>query len=169
MSGRRRKPTALHHLHGTFNVTDHADRQYEAVAEGELELDDAPPSLTPDQVEGWRYALEHAPRDVLKKIDRTMLAAWVIAEEQLYRANRLQAHLDKRRTLQLLMKGRPSPYDAIIDRASRRLMTAASILGFAPTARPRIQVRPTDTVAKAVVGDPWELLRLRVVPGGRAD
>lgn len=170
MKGRRPKPTALHRLHGTFHATKHADRKSEPVAEGDLV--DPPPGLNPDQMEGWKYALANAPKAVLRRIDRGMLAVWVIAEDRLYSANKMQAMLDANTRLKLLINGplgvpEVSPYEMIIDKASKRLMTAASILGFSPTARPRL-IRG-DTAATEDEADAWAPLRLKVLPGGRAD
>jgi phage terminase small subunit len=166
MRGRRPKPTALHRLHNTFNQTKHGrDRALEPVAEGDL--DAAPPGLTPGQRASWRYAIAHAPRGVLKKIDRGMLKIWVIAEDRLDTANRMQAKLDASTELKLLVRGPlglgPSPYEDIIDKNSKRMFRAAQELGFSPAARPRLHADPEPPPAAA--DDPWAMLRL--IPGGK--
>ena len=76
MRGRRPNPTTLHLLHGTYHTGKHGrDRAGEPVAQGDLYR--APPGPTPSQRAGWRYAIERAPRGVLKQIDRAMLLVWV--------------------------------------------------------------------------------------------
>jgi phage terminase small subunit len=168
MRGRRPKPTALHRLQGTFNPTKHKrDRALEPIAEGDLHA--APPGLTPSQRASWRYAIAHAPRSILKKIDRGILKIWVIAEDRLDTANRMQAKLDASTELKLLVRGPlglgPSPYEGIIDKASKRMVRAAQELGFSPAARPRIHADPPPPEPDE--DDPWRLLRL--IPGGKSE
>jgi phage terminase small subunit len=169
MPGRRPKPTALHKLQGTFNATRHGrDRALEPVAEGELYA--APPGLTPSQRLGWRYAIAHAPRGVLKKIDRAMLKIWVIAEDRLDTANRMQQMLDAQTELKLLVRGPlvlgPSPYEDVIDKASKRMFRAAQELGFSPAARPRLHADPPEPPEDE--DNPWRTT-LRLVPGVKSE
>jgi phage terminase small subunit len=81
MRCRKPKPTALHKLHGTLNATRHAKRATEPEIAGDF-LSDAPEWLTDQQKAGWRYTVEHAPRNILKKIDLTVQAIWVEAEDR---------------------------------------------------------------------------------------
>jgi phage terminase small subunit len=94
MRGRRPKPTALHKLQGTYNVTDHGrSRSNEPVAEGDLDRE--PPTwLTASQKDAWRYAIENMPKGVAKKIDLGMLLAWVEAFDRHRTAMMMQARLD---------------------------------------------------------------------------
>jgi phage terminase small subunit len=167
MRGRRPKPTALHKLQGTYNVTDHGSaRANEPVAEGDL--DEPPPGLTASQAEGWRYAIDHAPKGVLKQIDRGLVLEWVEAEDRHRTAMAMQARLDQDATLKLLVRTpqglAPSPYNDILDKKAKTMFRAATELGFSPAARPRIHVSG-EPVADA--DNPWAALRL--IPGGKAN
>jgi hypothetical protein len=99
-------------LHGTFNQTRHGrDRACEPVAAGDLY--NPPPGLTPSQRANWRYAIAHAPKGVLKKIDRGMLLIWIEAEDRHRTTMTMQAKLDESSELKLLVRGplglAPSP------------------------------------------------------------
>ena len=166
---RRPKPTALHRLHGTYNVTDHGRaRALEPVPEGELGID-PPPWLTVSQAEGWRYAVENMPAGVLKRIDRGMLLVWVEAEDRHRTAMAMQAKLDQDATLKLLVRTpqglAPSPYNDILDKTAKTMFRAATELGFSPAARPRIHLAPEPGDADA--DNPWTTLRL--IPGGKRE
>lgn len=153
MKGRKPKPSKLHDLHGTTNVTRHKARLAgEPIPETEIQ-DDAPSWMTESQKDCWRYALANAPKGVLKAIDRGILAVWVEAEDRHRRACIEQAKLDQTDTLPMLTKvggkeGRDgkvtgfsiiqSPYLGIINRAAQLMLKAASELGFSPVSRPRI-------------------------------
>lgn len=166
MAGRRAKPTALHKLQGTFHTGKHGrDRALEPIAEGDLFA--APRDLTREQKRNWRYAIEHAPKGVLKNIDRGILKVWIEAEDRHNTARLMQAELDKDSKLKLLIRGPlglvPSPYNDILDKTAKTLFRAAQELGFSPAARPRLHVEPAPDAA-ADETNPWALLRL--VPGG---
>jgi|SRR5580693_315192 P27 family predicted phage terminase small subunit len=168
MAGRRPKPTQLHRLQGTFHTGKHGrDRANEPIAEGDLFK--VPPGLTRAQQLNWRYAIEHAPKHLIKKIDRAMLKIWVVAEDRHDTANRMQAQLDAETTLKLLIRGplglMPSPYFDMMDKAAKTMFRAATELGFSPAARPRLQVEPPDEGEDET--SPWAMLR--VLPGGKAD
>lgn len=160
-AGRRPKPTALHRLQGTYNATNHGrDRAGEAVAHGELGK--APSGLTPLERRIWRYAVENAPKGVLKAIDRDMLLIWCEARARWDIARREQAKLDRDAALPLCViaaKGvaRPSPYHAILERTANTMFRAAAELGFSPAARPRIRLVPEPIADET---SPWSALRL---------
>jgi P27 family predicted phage terminase small subunit len=167
MRGRRPKPTALHKLQGTYNVTDHGrSRSSEPVAEGDLDHR-APPWFTAAQRDAWRYALDHAPKGVVKKIDLGMLVAWVEAYDRHRIAMEMQAKLDADATLKLLIRTPQglvaSPYNDILDKTAKKMFRAAAELGFSPAARPRIHLAPQAPADDA--NNPWAALRL--IPGGR--
>jgi phage terminase small subunit len=172
-SGRKRKPTILHVLQGTYNATDHADRINEPVAVGNLTAETpAPEWMTPSQQAGWRYAIEHAPLGVLKKIDASALVTWVLAEDRQRIAAVAQARLDVGNELPLLVRGRgrqfiPSPYVAILSRTGIVLIRAAAELGFTPASRPRMTSGEHSPWEAEDDNDPWRHLRL--IPGGRKD
>jgi P27 family predicted phage terminase small subunit len=165
--GRRPKPTVLHKLHRTFNVTDHRGRADEPTAEGELE--EPPPDLSDAQEDIWRYAVAHAPRDVMRLIDRDILKAWVTCVDTHNTARLMQAQLDREAKLKLLIKSPlgliESPYIRIMDNCAKTMIRLAQELGFSPAARPRLKVdhprQPEPEVA-----DPWAMLK--VIPGGKA-
>lgn len=168
MAGRRPKPTALHRLQGTWNATNHGrDRALEPIAQGDLGA--APGDLTPSQREVWRYAIEHAPRGVLKMIDRDILLVWVEARDRWNTARLMQAKIDRGAELKLLIRGPmglgPSPYNDILEKTARTMFRAAQDLGFSPAARPRIHLAPEPAATDDA--NPWSALRL--VQGGRAD
>lgn len=165
MKGRKPKPTALHKLSGTLNVTRHRDRKREPSAEGDL---DAPPEwMSEGQQESWRYAIEHAPAGVLNLIDRGVLAVWVQAEDMHRSASVAQTRVDVGAETPLLMLGKeglkPSPYVGIMNRTAMVMMKAASELGFSPVARPRLIV---PAKADDEADDPWA--GLQVITGGKA-
>src|SRR5262249_37175962 len=108
-------------------------------------LSEAPDWLTPDQKAGWDYALTHAPLGLLRKLDRSILAVWVVAESLHAEANQ------KVRALGLIVKapgGAPiqNPFLPIINKQALIMLRAANELGFSPAARTRIQM-PDDSQA----------------------
>lgn len=168
MPGRRPKPTALHKLQGTYNATNHGrDRQHEPIAEGDLRV--APAGLTPSQRQVWHYAIRHAPRHLLKMIDRDALLIWVEARDRWNTAREMQAKLDANTELKLLVRGQfglePSPYNAILEKTARTMMRACLDLGFSPATRPRLQIAPPPEPKDGDEFDPWQALRL--IPGGK--
>lgn len=165
MKGRKPKPTALHKLSGTLNATRHKERDREPVAEGDL---DAPPDWMSDgQRESWRYAIEHAPSGVLKRIDRGVLAVWVQAEDMHRIASIAQMRVDVGADTPLLTLGKeglkPSPYVGILNRTAMVMMKAAAEMGFTPTSRPRLIVSSQQEEDE---NDPWS--GLQVITGGKA-
>jgi phage terminase small subunit len=169
MRGRRPKPTALHKLQGTYNVTDHGrSRADEPIAEGDLDRE-PPKWLTASQKDARRYAIEHMPKGVAKKIDRGTLLIWVEAEDRHRTAMMMQTRLDADATLKLLIRTpvglMASRHNDILDKTAKKMFRAAQELGFSPAARPRIradQAEPADDP-----NNPWAALRL--IAGGRAD
>ncbi len=64
-----RKPTALKKLQGTLNPTRAKRDRFEP--EVETDLDVIPPTwLSASQKAGWHYILQHAPKGLLKSLDR---------------------------------------------------------------------------------------------------
>jgi phage terminase small subunit len=167
--GRKPKPTALHELHGTFNATKHGrDRAGEPEPPG-ASLSEPPDFLSPGQLDAWRYAVAHAPLNVLRPIDRGMLLIWVEAEDRLRRAMIAQAAIDEKHpNTPLLVPLRrkdgalalaESPYLRVISRAAETMIRAAGELGFSPAARPRLAAggggaQPPEP------NDPWARLKM---------
>ena len=46
-----------------------------------MNLTDPPEWMSESQKQGWIYAIENAPDGLLKKLDRSVLVAWVVAED----------------------------------------------------------------------------------------
>ena len=166
MAGRRPKPTALHRLQGTFNPTRHGrGRAEEPIAQGDLS---APPrDFTPTQKEVWRYAIRHAPKGLLRRIDRDVLAIWCEARDRWNIARLTQVKLDESNEIKLLIRGpfglESSPYHRILETTAKTMLRCATELGFSPTARPRLQIAQPPRSPDP--DDPWEVLRL--LPGGQ--
>jgi hypothetical protein len=68
MAGRKRKPTALHEVEGTTNVTRHRDRQHEPRVEAPL--GDAPADWKPKGKVLWHEIANSVPRGVATGADR---------------------------------------------------------------------------------------------------
>jgi len=193
-AGRKPTPAALLKLKGTENVTRARERGPEPEAPGDL-LAEPPDWLSDGQAASWRYAVEHAPRSILRLIDRGLLTVWCEAEDRHRRATEAQAMLDKRSPrlpfMMLRRKAPPkakkgdddakkdgeaapapaaempelsvSPYLSIINQAAQVMIRAASEMGFAPAARPRLA--ETNPGAAVPNDSPWH--KLRVLQGGR--
>lgn len=160
-------PTVLKRLRGTGNSTREKQRRYEPVPE--VELSSEPPHwFTDEQQEAYRYAMTHAPRGLLKAIDRGVLEAWCTAESRHRTAAMTQARLDAGKAWPMLQPGgkdgRPviSPYVAIAERAELIMLRCADALGFTPSSRPRIQLIPGAAPPPVLEGevelDPWDAL-----------
>lgn len=135
MPGPPKKPTALKLVAG--NPGKRALPKREPKPRGNLY--DPPDWLTDQQRTGWQYAIETAPLGLLKRVDRSTLVAWVIAED-LHR----QA-VEKLNVGAMLIKtpnGMPvqSPYLSIINKQAAIMLKAASEMGFTPASRSRVEV-----------------------------
>lgn len=162
MRGRKPKPTELHKLHGTHHTTKHGGRaQTEPKPVGTLET--PPEWLSESQKAGWRYVIEHAPPNVLKMIDATVLCVWVEAEDRHRNACMKQAQMP---LLWPVTGSIPvaSPYLAIIHKCALLIVKAASELGFSPASRPRIDVSGLGAIPRD--DSPWK--KLRLMQGGKA-
>jgi P27 family predicted phage terminase small subunit len=156
-----RKPTALKRLHGTQKVTRERLRQYEP--QPETEIDPVPPHwMTASQKDGWAYVMRHAPRGLLKGLDRGALVLWVEAEDRHRVAAMMQAQLDRGSKLPLLTRNKkgeavPSPYLRIMTYAAIVMMRCCTELGFSPASRPRVQLIPGGGPVVIEGGaDPWD-------------
>ena len=134
MKGRRPKPTHLKLVTG--NPGKRKLNSGEPKPQGNLK--DAPAWLTKQQKEGWRYAIGNAPLGLLKRLDRSVLVAWVVAEDLHRRAAKaVEAH----GMIQEYESGpQQSPWVAILNKQAQIMMKAAADLGFSPSSRSRIQV-----------------------------
>lgn len=169
--GPKPKPTALHKLHGTLNVTRYRDRAKEPDAPAG-DLSEPPEFLTASQKESWRYAIAHAPLNVLRMIDREVLRVWVEAEDRHRQAMIQQAKIDATNPVKLLTRTkagelRASPYLRIINSAAELMLRSGEQLGFSPASRPRLAGGGGGGAAAEPEPDsPWT--RLKVLQGGAA-
>ena len=108
--------------------------------------------MTEGQKAGWNYAVEHAPLGLLKKLDRSVLAAWVVAEDLHRRAS------EQVEKFGILTKapntGLPiqSPYLPVLNKQAQIILKAAEQLGFTPASRTRIQV---EEPSNRLEHNPW--------------
>jgi phage terminase small subunit len=146
-------PTALNVLHGnpSFKKATHA----ETIPPGELL--EPPAWMSASQKDIWAYALANAPEGLLRKIDASVLATWVIAQENhAIASQRLSEGGD---TLLMRYPGVAMPfasiYLSIIRKEAQVIMRAVDHLGFSPASRARIYAdreaalpssRPSDGV-----------------------
>ena len=146
MPGRKPVPSKLRLIRG---LPKHKVNQHEPVAEGDLT--DAPAWLTPTQKESWQYAIENAPKTILRRIDRGALAVWVVAEDtHAFAAQRVaQTGMIARSPTGYPMN---NPYLSIVNRQALIMLRAASELGFTPSARARL------VSGEAAPQDDWAMI-----------
>src|SRR5690606_19844822 len=136
MRGRKPKPTHLKLVAG--NPGKRRLNENEPHPEGDLR--EAPTWMTESQREGWDYAIEHAPRGLLKLLDRSTLTVWVVAEDLHRQASIAVSKFG------LITKspkqGEPmqNPYLPIVNRQAQIMLKAAAELGFTPSSRSRVTV-----------------------------
>lgn len=139
--GPKPTPTHLRLLKG--------DRHKERINEWEPkpkgDLFEPPDWLTADQRDGWTYAIANLPPGLLKRIDRSLLAIWVVAENMHRRACIMQAKLDASSDAPMLTRSPnkiavQSPYLPIINRQALIMLRAAEQMGFTPASRTRIAI-----------------------------
>ena len=98
--------------------------------------------MSPSQKEGWDFAVAHAPYSLLKLIDQGVLSVWVVAEDTFRTAAQRMAQTG------LLVKAAntdhpvQSPYLRIVSKQSLIMLRAAAELGFSPSGRASITLRP---------------------------
>ena len=110
-------------------------------------LTDSPDWFTAEQRAAWRYAIDNAPRDILRKIDKAVLAGFIVAEDTHRKAciEMAKAQLIVQSPKQSLPM--QNPYLAIINRQMVLMIRAASELGFSPCSRARVDAgKPAATV-----------------------
>ena len=163
MRGRKPKPTALREMEG--NPGKRPLNKREPQPRGELYA--APEWMSATQREGWAYAVTHAPYGLLKQLDRSVLAIWVVAED-LHReaAEKITQYglLTKSPNAGLPLQ---SPYLAILNKQAQIMLKAGAELGFSPSSRTRVQLeaglsgplvwlRDRDNDPDGLLVKPWE-------------
>lgn len=155
MRGRKPVPTVLKKIRGNPSKTPENVR--EPIPVGDLVA--APEWMTADQTAGWNYAITNAPPGLLRIIDRSALAVWVVAESLHVEACKFQARAGLLTRVGVAPpRARPgevqepdnrvlqqSPFLAIINKQAFLMLKAAAELGFTPASRSRVQ-----TAANAV-------------------
>ena len=135
MRGDKPKPNELKILRMTGKK---AERLARKITPTPGPLIEPPEWLTAEQKLEWHYAIENAPRNVLKKIDKCVLAGFIIAQDTHRKASIAMARSE------LLVKsptqGLPlqNPYLPIVNRQMVIMTRAAGELGFTPCSRARI-------------------------------
>ena len=145
MRGRKPKPTVLHKLQGTYNVTDHRGRAHEPVAPGPLT--DPPPWLDAAAREVWVSALRDAPANVLGRLDGQLLANYCELVIRHRRAVLAQRALDANGgppSLAQTTDGnwKISAHVHVIDRCVAAMLRLQSEMGFTPSSRARLSTPP---------------------------
>lgn len=136
MPGRKPTPTALKLLRSTAQKAEKLVKR-QLPAPGPLL--DPPEWMTDDQKTAWKYAIDNAPLDVLKRIDKAVLAGFIVAED-----THRKASLAMQQS-QLLVKSpkqelpMQNPYLPIVNRQYQLMLRGASELGFTPCSRARIE------------------------------
>lgn len=136
MRGAKPKPTHLKLLAGNpgkrpVNVNEPKPRG---------DLSEAPDWLSDTQKESWAYAIDNAPAGMLKRLDRSALTAFIVAEDLHRQASIAVAKFGL--VTKSPLKGEPmqNPYLAIINRQAQIMLKAAAELGFTPSSRSRVEV-----------------------------
>lgn len=142
MPGPPKKPTALKLVAG--NPGKRALNKREPKPRGNLY--DAPDWLTDQQKVGWQYAIDTAPLGLLKRVDRSTLVAWVVAEDLHRQAAK---KLNGGAMLIKTPNGMPvqSPYLSILNKQAMIMLKAASEMGFTPASRSRVEVTDDEQEA----------------------
>lgn len=150
MTGRRPKPTHLKLIAG--NPGKRPLNQDEPIPVGDLV--DPPEWMTDSQQAGWRYAIEHAPLGLLKRLDLSVLSVWVVAQDLHRDAAEKVARYGA--IIKAPNTGVPiqSPYVAVLNKQASIMMKAAAEMGFTPSSRSRVR-----TEKQAQSGNPFEGLK----------
>ncbi len=147
MRGRKPKPTALKLIAG--NPGKRALNAHEPQPRADLAA--SPAWLTERQQATWREVVELSPPGLLKDVDASVFAVWVVAFDLYQEASEKLA-----RTGMLIKApntGVPmqSPYLAIVNRQAQIMLKAAAEMGFTPASRSRVVVKRDASAAD----DPW--------------
>lgn len=152
MRGRKPKPSYLRALDG--NAGRRPGNTDEPIPAKPLEASEPPQWMDGQQAAAWRYAMEHAPDGMLRSLDRSVLAAWVVAEclhsDAATRVQKLGTILkskeQKNAAGEVVGGGVPyqNPWLAVLNKQALIMMKAAAELGFTPSSRSRVKVsKPT--------------------------
>jgi P27 family predicted phage terminase small subunit len=136
MKGRKPKPTHLKLISG--NPGKRPLNDAEPIPLGDLS--EPPDWLTESQKAGWNYAIEHAPAFLLKKLDRSALVVWVVAEDLHRQASENVAKYGILTEAPNTGYPMQSPYLPVVNKQAQIMLKVAEQLGFTPASRSRISV-----------------------------
>jgi P27 family predicted phage terminase small subunit len=102
------------------------------------DLAEPPAHFDGDLKDAWEYAIQHAPKGLLKKIDASVLETWCTAH-----ALHRRALNEVRRSGMLVLAPHTklpvqSPWLPIVNKQALIMLRAVDHLGFSPAARSRI-------------------------------
>jgi P27 family predicted phage terminase small subunit len=142
--GPKPKPTVLHKLHGTYNVTDHRRREREPVAAGTPAELGTPAWFEAEHRSEWAQLLRDAPAGVLARIDAAVLEHYVELRVRYRLAVLSQRALDRGAALPLLTTTANgvaiSQYVHVIDKCVLLMTRLQAEMGFTPSSRSRLVV-----------------------------
>lgn len=139
MAGRKPKPTELKVLQGTQKKC--RINEYEPKPKGDLQ--NPPEYFSDEQRDIWHYAIENAPKGLLKRLDMSVLEIWVTASLMHREASQKVAKSGQ------VIKS-PSdypiinPYLAIMNKQAMIMLKAASEMGFTPSSRSRVYLKENE-------------------------
>ena len=137
-AGRKPKPTWLKVVNGNPGRRRLNGNEPKPVGD----LKDPPEWLTDRQKEGWKYALDHAPAHLLKKIDASLLVAWVVAQD----VHRQAAEIIAAEGITSSTRDGVKQNPAVLALGTQAgvMMKAAAEMGFTPSSRARITIPQED-------------------------
>lgn len=142
---RKKKPTELKMIEGTYRK----DRDNPLAPKVTGDLISPPNYFSEAQADVWKYAIENAPKGLLKKLDISVLEVWVNAYVT-YRES--YAKVQEMGQVTVSPSGYPivNPYLSNMNKQAVIMMKASSELGFSPTSRGKVSVSVEE-----VEDDPW--------------
>ena len=148
MAGRKKKPVELKMIEGTYRK----DRDNLNAPKVTGDLVSPPNYFSEEQTGVWKYAIENAPKGLLKKLDISILEIWVTAYVT-YRES--YAKVQEMGQFMTSPSGYPivNPYLSNMNKQATIMMKAASELGFTPTSRSKVSVEQEQTEV-----DPWAVI-----------
>lgn len=148
MAGRKKKPVELKMIEGTYRK----DRDNPLAPKVTGDLVSPPTYFSEAQSDVWKYAIENAPKGLLKKLDISILEIWVTAYVT-YRES--YAMVQEMGQVINSPSGYPlvNPYLSNMNKQATIMMKAASELGFTPTSRSKVSVEQDNTEQ-----DPWAVI-----------
>jgi P27 family predicted phage terminase small subunit len=104
------------------------------------DLDEAPEWLTPLQRQIWSEAIAAAPPGLLKRLDASILCAYVVAADLHKLAS--QKVVEWGAIIKAPITGVPmqSPWVSIMNKQAAIMMRAAAEMGFSPSSRSRVKI-----------------------------